>query len=66
LGDTEKLIREYLQKRGKSCVKDIAKGVNVSPATASKYLLALLRQKKVKQQIKLPYRYYEVVKEMNL
>jgi len=61
LTETEKRILEYLRKHGRSCVKDVAKGVNVSPATASKYLLSLLSQKKVKREIKAPYYFYELI-----
>jgi DNA-binding transcriptional ArsR family regulator len=56
-----KAILEYLRSHGKSCVKDVAKGIKLSPPTTSKYLLVLLGEKKVKREIKRPYHYYEAV-----
>jgi len=61
MADAEEKILEYLRRNGKSCVKDIADGINLSSATTSKYLFALLKQKKVRRQVKLPFHYYEVV-----
>ena len=57
----EEQILKYLEEKGKLCVKDIADGVDMSPATASKYLLSLLNQKKVKKEVRLPFTFYEAV-----
>lgn len=61
MDEKERAILDFLKKNGKSCVKDIADGTDMSSATASKYLLSLLNQGKVKKEIKRPFHYYEVV-----
>ena len=62
-GKDEQILK-YLKEKGKLCVKDIADGVGMSPATTSKYLFSLLSQKKVKKDVKLPYTYYEAAQHM--
>lgn len=61
MDETEKAIIEYLRKNGKSCVKDIADGMDKASATVSKYLLVLLSNNKVRKEVKRPYIYYEAV-----
>ncbi|MCJ7632345.1 winged helix-turn-helix domain-containing protein [Candidatus Bathyarchaeota archaeon] len=56
----KKAILAYLKKNGKSFMKKIAKGANLSEPTASKYLHTLEGEKKVRKEIQAPYVYYEL------
>ena len=61
MNETEDDIIKLLQKRGEMFTAEIAKGLNISSTTASKYLGILEAKGKVEQYKKTPYIFWKVI-----